>query len=130
MEIINGTIGTLNGLPYGMDDKLQARISEEDIMMYVCKGDINFYRSNFGQGLNGKVGETEKMFPLILVLISVFEVYEDLSDKKGNTKEEEEFLRRVYPFISQLAKIGAREVEGNRPPLYVMEEMIKKDGYS
>lgn len=122
--VYEGTIDTLGGLPYHIDAKNQSWIKEEDIIQTLCQEDGVFYMTYFiGKTYIGD-HEKEGKFPLLSALIAIREVFEFVADQKDKSETEKNYERRVFPFISQLAKIGVRELFGHRTPLEVMEEML------
>lgn len=122
--IYEGTINTLNNLPYIIDDKNNSFISEEDIVNYLCSSDSHFFIKYFMGGTYLYQSNVDGKYPLLNALIAVHEVFERIADISDKDLLEKNYERNTFPFIIQLAKIGIAEVYEGRKPIEVMEQMI------
>lgn len=123
MRIYHSEIETLNNLPYSIDN--ESWIKEIDIIKHLCNDNWDFYVKYFMEGTYLNLKRSENQFPLLHTLIAVHEVFELVVEQKVKTETEKTYEMNVWSFIVQLAKIGAKELNGERPPLHVMEEMLK-----
>lgn len=123
MKILDGTIDTLNGLPYEVNTE-GSWVKESDIVDYLCDGSWEFYSNYFDEGTYLKIQNDHGKYQMLYTLIAVHEVFEIIADKKDKGLQEREYERLVFPFIVQLAKIGVQELDGNRPPIEIMEELL------
>lgn len=122
--VYKGNIETLNSLHYYIGTDNASWVEEQNLIHSICNNNGAFYMKYFMGGTYLNLKNKNGMFPLLHVLIAIHEVYEIISDLSDKTEEESEYLRKIYPFIFQLAKIGASELEGKRVPIQVMEEML------
>ncbi|MED3912862.1 hypothetical protein P4597_27665 [Peribacillus simplex] len=125
-KVFEGEIGTLNKLPYYIDKDNNSWIEENDIIDYLCDSNGSFYMKYFIDKTYLNRQNKDGKFPLLHVLIAAHEVFEKVADTKSKTYSETEYEKLVYPFIFQLAKIGANNLGGNKTPLHIMEEMLLK----
>lgn len=124
--VFKGEIESLNNLPYSIDNNNGSWIKENDIINYLCDSNGVFYMKYFVDKTYLSLQLKDGKFPLLHVLIAVHQVFEIIADTKNKTFSESDYEKLVYPFIFQLAKIGARELGGEKTPLHVMEEMLLK----
>lgn len=125
MNYFEGVIKVANNLPYHID-VLGSWVNEEDIIHYLCANDDVFYMKYFMGETYLSLKEIDGKFPLLNALIAIHEVFEIIADKESKNGIEIAYEKLLFPFIMQLAKIGAKELGGNRPPLQVMEEMLSE----
>jgi len=122
-SLYEGEIDTLNGLPYQIDTN-DSWVKETDIIKYLCESNGTFYMEYFQGETYLNVNNIDGKFPLINVLVAAHEVFDVISDKENKNKREEKYLKATYPYILQLAKIGAREIDGDHTPISLMEAYL------
>lgn len=127
MEFYQGEIETLNNLPYSIGTDSESWIKETDIVNCLCSGDWDFYVRYFMKDTYLDLKRNEDQFPLLHALIAAHEVFEMVVESKVKNETEKSYEKNVWSFIVQLAKIGVKELDGERPPLQVMEEMLKSN---
>lgn len=123
--LYKGNINVLNDLPYYLiNAEGNTVVKEEDIIKHICDNNGVFYMKYFmGKtylSLNNNNGE----FPLFNVLIATHEVFEVIADLETKGEQELKYEKDFFPFIIQLARIGAKKLDGQKTPLHIMEEMI------
>lgn len=124
MNIFQSEIETLNGLPYTVDTD-GSWVKENDIVKYLCNDDWYFYIKYFMEETYLNLKRNEDQFSLLHTLIAAHEVFEIVSDLKLKSDVEKYYEKNVWSFIVQLAKIGIKELDNDRPPLHVMEDMLR-----
>lgn len=124
--IYEGNIESLNNLSYSIDSNNNSWIKEEDIISSLCKNNSEFYMEYFTGKTYLNLKNVDGKFPLLHVLIAAHQVFELIADADPKTSDEADYEKLTFPFIIQLAKIGARELGGKKTPLNIMEEMLLK----
>jgi hypothetical protein len=124
--VYEGEIESLNNLPYYINENNKSWVKEQHIIDYLCNHDGTFYMSYFIGKTYLNLQNNGGSFPMLNTLIAIHEVFEIIADLEIKTKFESNYEKLVYPFIFQLAKIGARKLDRQKTPLHIMEEMLLK----